>query len=525
MAQCDVTQEVKNVVIVGGGTAGWLAAGVLASKLHSSINVTLIESPNIPTIGVGEGSWPSLRDTLIDIGISESDFLTTCSASFKQGSSFVNWRNATDKPHIYYHPFTVPSGYNELNIHACWQTFAKDDEYQDAFSLQAALCHEGRAPKQLSTPEYAHVLNYGYHFDASALALLLKKHCIEKLNVHYQQAHIAQVNTCDNGFIQSVTTGDGNSIKGDLFIDCSGQQGVLIEKHYKVPWQSVEHTLINNRAVAVQVPYAENDNAISSTTIATAQSNGWTWDIGLQHRRGIGLVYADTLTSEEAAIDTLLNQVSLRYPKNIQTSDVRTLRFSPGYRQQFWVKNCLSLGMSSGFVEPLEASAIAMVELGLRMLCDAFPQNRRHMELVAKRYNSRFTYRWQRVIDFLKLHYVLSDRTEPYWLAQREPSSIPGSLEELLEIWRYQSPSRLDLIENEEIFPSASYQYVLYGMGFNTAMPATAMTAETARKAQALRNKLVQTQQAYLAGLPTNRALLTQLSAQYSKEHAHAAIR
>lgn len=524
MTQSNDTGRVQRIVIVGGGTAGWLAAGMLASKLPSGFTVSLIESPNVSTIGVGEGSWPSLRDTLIDIGIDEKAFITTCHASYKQGSSFVNWRKPSADDHIYYHPFTVPTAYNELNIHACWQTLAKNDAYQDAFSLQAAMCKAGKAPKQETTPDYAHVLNYGYHFDATALANLLKQHCVEKRNVNYVQAHISQVKSDDHGLISALVTDEGEEIAGDLFIDCSGQQSILIEKHFNVPWISVEDTLINNRAVAIQVPYSDSDNAIASTTVATAQSTGWTWDIGLQHRRGVGLVYADAMISEAQATDTLLTQVSKRYDVDKTACSVKKLRFSPGYRKQFWVKNCLSLGMSSGFVEPLEASAIAMVELGLRMLCEAFPHNHQHMSTLSTRYNTHFTYRWQRVIDFLKLHYVLSDREEPYWRAQRDPETIPDSLAELLDIWRYQSPSRLDLIENEEIFPSASYQYVLYGMGYETAMPATRLPHDSLAKAKDIRHKMQQMQQAYLNGLPSNRALLAQISAHFNKDDSYAAI-
>jgi tryptophan halogenase len=524
---------VNHLVIVGGGTAGWLSAGVLAAKLKPKYKVTLIESPNVPTIGVGEGSWPSLRDTLMDIGIRETEFLSVCQGTFKQGSSFINWRTSASNSqaisHHYHHPFTAPSGYQELDIHACWQSIANQESYENSFSLQSQMCKEGKAPKQATTPDYAHVLNYGYHFDATALAMLLKQHCLEKLGVNYVSAHVSKVEEHDNGYIRQLITDNGQTISGDLFIDCSGKAGTLIQQHYKVPWLSIENTMLNNRAMAVQVPYATNDRAISSTTVATAQSIGWTWDIGLQHRRGVGLVYASEFCNEDAATEVLFNQVSQRL-SNAKAQDltVRSLSFNPGYRQAFWVKNCLSLGMSSGFVEPLEASAIAMVELGLRMLCESFPHNIEHMEHVSRRYNQRFEYRWQRVVDFLKLHYVLSKRNEPYWLAQRHESRVPPSLSTLLDIWKYQSPSRLDLIENEEIFPSASYQYVLYGMGYNTALPAVALSNADLLKAKTIRSKMAQTKQAYLHALPSNRALLDELCGnseeKRNKEHSHVYI-
>ena len=174
--------------------------------------------------------------------------------------------------------------------------------------------------------------------------------------------------------------------------------------------------------------------------------------------------------------------------------------------------------MSAGFIEPLEASAIAMVELGIRMLCDQFPQNRQHMSHVASRYNQRFTYRWERVIDFLKLHYVLSERTEPYWKAQRSENSIPDSLNALLDLWQYQAPSRYDLIENEEIFPSASYQYILYGMGFHTNGRQLDKNSDMVNKAFAVKQSLQQGKRQLLAGLPTNRDLLSTISHQVEKD-------
>lgn len=517
-------QSIKNVVIVGGGTAGWLSAGVLAAKLGqqslqqaSAINVTLVESPEVSTIGVGEGSWPSLRDTLLDIGIKESEFITQCHASYKQGSTFSRWKY-DDKPHQYQHPFTTPSGYVEMDIHAQWQNLCAEESFEQSFCIQPEMCDLGKAPKQVKTPDYAYVLNYGYHFDATALAHLLTNHCVSNLGVNHIKAHISSVNSAADGNIASLTTNDGDVIEGDLFIDCSGGKALLIGEHFGVNWRSMSGVLMNNRAMAVQVPYEDSDNDISSTTIATGKPFGWTWDIGLQHRRGVGMVYNDQFASSDQVQSTLLAHVGERASQaTVDQCTVRSLSFDPGYREQFWVKNCLSLGMSSGFIEPLEASAIAMIELGLRMLYEQFPKDMFHMERLSKRYNDRFTYRWERVIDFLKLHYILSERSDPYWLAQRDPMSIPDSLKEMMEMWKYQPPSRFDFIQNEEIFPSASYQYVLYGMGYHTQVNHLLSTTPEAKKAMAIRKQLEQQRPQFMAGLPTNRQLLDQLVAMHSK--------
>lgn len=516
---------IQQVVIVGGGTAGWLCAGMLAAKLgkqgerQHGVEITLIESPDVSTIGVGEGSWPSLRDTLREIGLSESAFITHCQASFKQGSTFVGWRDGSEHDR-YHHPFTNPAGYTEIDVHACWQALHSNKPYDRAFSVQPELCEQHKAPKQLATPDYAYVLNYGYHFDATRLAEMVSGHCVNQLGVRHVQAHIDQVVSHHNGDIKALTTQCGQTLEGDLFIDCSGQSALLAGKHYNVPWHSVKDILLNDSAMAVQVPYHEQDNTIASTTLATAHSQGWSWDIGLQHRRGVGMVYSSDFASAEDIEQSLKQYLIKRLPHDVvEQATCRQLKFSPGYRSEFWTHNCLSLGMASGFIEPLEASAVAMVELGVRMLCEQFPQNRDHMRILAARYNERFAYRWARVIDFVKLHYAINQRTnDAYWNAHRDPATWPDSLKSLLSLWQYQPPSRYDVVQNEEIFPSASYQFVLYGMGFKTQSPMLADASDMLKRAGAISQKLQATLLQFSQGLPDNRALLNAIR----ERHQHS---
>lgn len=503
-----MSENTRHIVVVGGGSAGWLSACfIAASQSRENTKVTLIESPNIPTLGVGEGTWPSMRNTLNTIGIPEAQFLSVCNASFKQGSKFVGWRDGQDS---YYHPFMVPSGYTELNIAAHWQQHYASTPYDYAFCPQPSVCDNHLAPKQLATPDYAYVTNYGYHFDAGKLTTMLTEHGTTKLGIRHIVDDVVAIQSHDNGDIQALDTKYSGSIEGDLFIDCSGMKGLLINGHYQVPWQSVDRVLLNDSAVASQVPYQDPDAPIQSTTVATAQHAGWTWDIGLYHRRGIGLSYSSRFLDKQGAEDTLAQHIE-RTGASTKDVTMRHLSFAPGYRQEFWHKNCLAIGMSSGFIEPLEASALAMVELSLSMLNEEFPQNRQHMAIVAKRFNKRFRYRWARVIDFVKLHYVLSDRSDPYWLAQRAPETIPEQLQEWLDLWRYQAPSRHDFIENEEVFSSTSYQFVLYGMGFETQFTSSATPPNTQKRAHKLHADLQQHQQKLLAALPSNRGYLDAL--------------
>lgn len=514
-----MSENTQHIVVVGGGSAGWLSACFIAASQNSeTTTVTLIESPNIPTLGVGEGTWPSMRNTLNTIGIPEAQFLSVCNASFKQGSKFVGWRDGTDS---YYHPFMVPGGYNEINLAAHWQAHYSGTPYDYTFCPQPEVCDHFLAPKQLATPDYAFVTNYGYHFDAGKLTALLTEHGVNNLGIRHVVDDVIAIHAHPSRDIQGLETRHHEILSGDMFIDCSGMRGLLIHGHYQIPWHRVGDTLLNDSAVASQVKYADDNAPIQSTTIATAQPAGWTWDIGLYHRRGVGLSYASSHLGKEAAEETLAKHIESTGASTDEVS-MRHLSFTPGYRTEFWYKNCLAIGMSAGFIEPLEASALAMVELSLAMLTEEFPQNRAHMEMVSKRFNKRFDYRWQRVIDFVKLHYVLSERSEDYWLAQRAPETLPDALKDWLALWQYQAPSRHDFIENEEVFSSTSYQFVLYGMQFKTRFGASATPPAAQKRAHRLHTELQQHQQKLLAALPTNRDYLATLR-QHLSQHRNTA--
>jgi hypothetical protein len=237
--------------------------------------------------------------------------------------------------------------------------------------------------------------------------------------------------------------------------------------------------------------------------VGTAHAAGWIWDIALPTRRGIGCVYSSRFLSDEAAEATLRAHGAAAVPgADLTALEARRLSFRTGHRARFWAGNCLAIGQSAGFIEPLEASAIVMIELSLRTLCDAFPADRADMEILAGRFNALFRYRWDRIVEFLKLHYVLSRREEPYWRAQRDPATIPARLAENLALWRHRPPGPRDFPEFDEVFPAASQQYVLYGMGFaaGTRAPSPAAVARLAEVRERAR--------VLLATLPENRAYL-----------------
>ncbi len=507
--------EIRSIVIVGGGTAGWLSACMIAAradpKIHNPIKVTLIEAPDIPPIGVGEGTWPTMRRSLQRIGISEADFLRACDGSFKQGSRFDGWVNGDDGDH-YFHPFTPPAVTDFQANNGSWgdSTSTSTKTFAETMSAQPRICALDLAPRQRAMPEFAGALNYAYHLDAGKLALLLASHATVKLGVRHLKDKVVGIETAQNGDIAAVRTNETGTIAGDLFIDCTGHAALLIGEHFGVPFIDRSHQLFNDRALAVQVPVAP-ESAITSQTNATAHSAGWIWDIGLPTRRGIGCVYSSAHLDDDAAAATLRAYLGKTVPDaSVRDLSFRQLSFRSGHRARFWKRNCLAIGLAAGFLEPLEASAIVLIELSLNSLIDNFPTDRSVMDIRAKRFNELFRYRWDRIVDFLKLHYIPSRRSEPYWRDHRSASSIPARLSELMELWRHQPPSPADFVHAEEVFPAASHQYVLYGMGWPAPAPGL-IRADDASDAARMIAQSQQRGSILAASLPTNRAYLTAL--------------
>jgi len=491
--------RIRRVVVVGGGTAGWLSACYLAARLDpaAGITVTLVESPDIASVGVGEGTWPTMRRTLAEIGIDEAEFLLACDASFKQGSRFVGWRTGgTDD--AYLHPFTPPV---DADLRALLAGL-DGRPFADVASAQARICALGLAPRQRSMPGYAGALNYAYHLDAGKLAALLTRQAA-RLGVEHVRDHVVGIEGAENA-VTAVRTRDNGAIEGDLFLDCTGHAALLIGGHCGVSFVDRGDVLFNDRALAAQVPVAPA-SPIAAQTDATAHRAGWIWDIGLPTRRGIGCVYASAHMSDDEAEGTLAAYIARQLP-DAPPVPFRRLAFASGHRARFWHGNVVAIGLSAGFLEPLEASAIVLIELSLEALLDNFPSHRGAMDIHAMRFNALFRYRWDRIVEFLKLHYVLSERQEPYWLAHRDPATIPARLAELITLWRDQPPTMSDFPHHAEVFPAVSFAYVLYGMDF--AHPA----APAIRFDRALPTVDARAR-ALAQSLPTNRAYLDALRA------------
>jgi tryptophan halogenase len=506
-----VVSPVKKIVVAGGGTAGWLTAGVIAarhrSRMASGFSVTLIESPNVPIIGVGEGTWPTLRSTLSRIGVSETEFFRQCDASFKQGARFARWTTG-EAEDAYYHPLMYPQSFSQLNLAPHWLAGGNGRSFCDAVCPQGRLCDDGLAPKTIATAEFDAIANYAYHLDAGKFAPFLQRHCCEKLGVRHVLADVQRVNLAGNGDVLSLDTEQAGEVSGDLFIDCTGFKALLIGATMGVPFKDCGDVLFCDTALAVQVPYESDSSPIPCQTISTAQSAGWIWDIGLPSRRGTGYVYSSRHITDEDAERELRAYLGPAH----QHLPLRKLRIRSGHRETFWKRNVVAVGLAAGFLEPLEASAIVLIEMSAKLIAEQMPACREVMDVIGARFNATTLYRWGRIIDFLKLHYVLTKREDSsFWRDNRLPETVPERLQNLLLLWRHQSPWYHDEFDRiEEVFPAASYQYVLYGMGFRTEVEPDTLAGDADQATRAMRENLAQTER-LRAGLPRHRELIRKI--------------
>ncbi|PSJ40872.1 tryptophan halogenase family protein [Allosphingosinicella deserti] len=504
----------REVIVVGGGTAGWIAAAYLAKRLNAGspggINLTVIESPDIPVIGVGEGSFPSLRKTLNVIGVDEADLVREANATFKQGIRFSNWRapDPSGSQHRYFHPFQVSDDHDGLDLLPYWlMGVAGDAPWAAVNTVQQAAADACLAPKLPAHPPFAGPLTYAYHFDAVLLGRLLRKRAVA-LGARHIADTVTRVELAEDGSIAALHCRDTGRVRADLYIDCTGFRAQLIGDALGIPFHSRRNELFVDRAVALQVPHAEPDGPIASQTFATAQDAGWIWDIGLHERRGAGYVYSSSHIDDETALRALRDYVG----PAADALEPRILQFEAGYRQVQWHKNCVAIGLSSGFIEPLEATGIGFAEIAALMVVNLFPWAGDY-EVSARQFNAIMVKRYDHVLDFIKLHYCLSDRTDStFWIENRDPASWSPALRERLENWRHRAPDFMDVDLNHDIFLAANWQYVLYGMGFETDLSAQAGAFRFYDDARRTFADIRSQQANALQRLPSHRTLVQQVA-------------
>lgn len=462
--------DTRSILIVGGGTAGWLSACYLAKYFdlaaHPRLEITLVESPDIGIVGVGEGAFPTIRTTLKFLGIDEYDFVRETGATFKQGIRFDDWLHTPKggAHNSFIHPFEAPLYTHDESLVSHWlaQDPAARPAFAEAVTIQHRVSERQRGPKTAAEDSFAAPLNYAYHFDAAKLAGLLARRGRE-LGVRHIDDRLVRAEIGENGFIDHLLFERSGPMRADLYLDCTGLRAELIGGALNEPFISARRWLFADRALACRVPYDGADSPLPSYTVAAAHEAGWIWDIGLRDKRGVGCVYSSTHMAEDHARALLASHVG----GGAYAREAHLIHFDPGWRARQWVGNCVAVGMSGGFLEPLESTGIVVIEAAAAMIAEMFPFNG-PLDGPADRFNALMTARYENIVNFLKLHYCLSQREEPFWRDNIDLASIPETLATLLDRWRYRPPSRFDFMIDVETFAFFNYQYILYGMGFYT---------------------------------------------------------
>ena len=447
------TSRIRSIVIVGGGTAGWMTAAALARVLGPQYaSITLIESDEIGTVGVGEATIPQINTFNRMLGIDEDDFVRRTKGSFKLGIEFVDWGGLGQR---YFHPFgKIGVDMNGVSFHAFWQRMRDEAEFAevDDFSVVASAAKHGKFMRPTTAPNsLLSTIAYAFHFDAGLYALYLRE-LAEGIGVTRIEGKITGVERDgETGHIRSVAMGDDRTVSGELFIDCSGFGGLLIGKALGVPYIDWSAHLPCNRAVAV--PCALTD-ILPPYTRSTARTAGWQWRIPLQHRIGNGHVYCSDYISDDEAAAVLLANLD-----GEPLADPRFLKFTTGHRERFWEGNCVSIGLSAGFMEPLESTSIWMIQIGIARLLSNFPTRDFEPASIA-RYNRLMVEESELVRDFLILHYHATERDDSDFWNYCRTMPIPDRLAEKMRVFR--STGRA-FREHEELFNDTSWFAVMEG--------------------------------------------------------------
>jgi tryptophan halogenase len=450
-------QRIRRVVIAGGGSAGWMAAAGLTRLLRRRVDeIVLVESSEIGTVGVGEATLPTIRFYNASLGLDEVDFIRKTDASFKLGIEFRDW---SSPGRSFFHGFSdFGPPVHGISAHQLWlkTRSAEDETSYEHFSITSAAARLNRfAPPLPNRDSVLGSYSYGFHFDATLYAAYLRSYA-ESRGVQRIDARIVDVRLrAGDGHIEELVLGDGRTISGDLFIDCSGFASLLVGRTLHAEFEDWSHWLPCNRALAV--PCA-NGGGLTPYTRSTARKAGWQWRIPLQHRVGNGHVFCDAFTTEDDARETLLANLDGK-----PLADPRLIKFTTGRRRKAWLKNCVAVGLSCGFLEPLESTSLHLIEIGVGRLIELFPDRDIEPRL-ADEYNRLMGQSFESIRDFIILHYHASEREEEFWRHCRSVA-IPDALRHQIELFRatgqvallergaFEEPSWLSIYFGQRIWP------------------------------------------------------------------------
>lgn len=448
----DKNNNLRSIAVIGGGTAGWMSAAALANALQGDCKVTLVESEMIGTIGVGEATIPPIRLFNQRLGIDEYEFMQYTQGTYKLGIQFVDWAR---KGHHYFHPFgPFGADFDMVPLHDFWlQARANGDTSSlDELSMAWAAASSCKFDRPTSDPRMVQsTYDYAYQFDAGLYAGFLRNYA-EKRGVVRVEGKISDVELhAESGNIEKVVLDDGRSVAADFYIDCTGFRGLLIEDALDTGYEDWTHWLPCDRAAAVQ---CEHGGELTPYTRSTAHEAGWQWRIPLQHRIGNGYVYCSQYINDDDATNKLLGNL-----EGVPITDPRVLRFTTGRRKKFWNRNCVAIGLSAGFMEPLESTSIHLIQTAITRFLALFP-DRNLDELAIAEFNRVTQTEYETVRDFLILHYCATERDDTELWRYCASMSIPDTLR--YKIDHFRAYGRL-VSPGIELFQNPNWLAVLIG--------------------------------------------------------------
>ncbi len=512
-----MAERIDQVTIVGGGTAGWLTALILQSFLNSRrdqppVAITLVESPNIPTIGVGEATVRGIPNLFRQLGIDERDFFRRCNATFKLAAEFKGWNLDEDGEPIYFlHPFNFPKPLDGINpaYHFLRYGSVNGKKAAEALTWNQAIITEMKGPRPLGAKDYEAVVSYAYHLDAALFGPFLRETAVDR-GVTRIEDDVTGVEVDERGFVTKLNLERNEDLPVKLVIDCTGFRSVIMQGALKEEFIPYSNHLLCDRAMPFQIPVPV-DRPLPAATRATALTGGWVFRVPLAERIGSGYIYSSDFKSDDEARDELIahwRAIGDLTPE-MEDPEPKIIRMKTGRTKRAWINNCIAIGLSNGFVEPLEATAIYMVESASRWLVTYFPDQGID-PVYAEAFNRRMDGLYDEVRDFLSMHFVTSNRSEPFWQAARAPGVAPDRLMEQLRLWKHTLPSDQDMFY-KGLFGEWNYLYCLWEKGYfdGESYPLTPLARPESW--QRFEESMQQNTAELLRRLPDHRALLSEI--------------